>query len=82
MKVYLDDTGEKRILGRAEVPEAAGAVFALSLSGAASTIVERFTIGTVTHLSEGGGVPAVARMVLLHLDQRRELLPRWQPLAS
>ena len=27
MKVYLDDAGEKRLLGRAEVPEDVGAIY-------------------------------------------------------
>ena len=82
MKVYLDDAGEKRLLGRAEVPEDVGAVYELPLFGVASTIVERFAIGTVTHLPAGGGAPVVERVVLLAPDQRPELLPGWQPLAS
>ena len=82
MKVYLDDAGEKRLLGRAEVPEDVGAVYELPLFGAASTIVEHFAIGTVTHLPEGGGAPVVERAVVLTPDQRPELLPGWQPLAS
>lgn len=82
MKVYLDDGGEKLLLGRAEVPEDVGAVYELPLFGAASTIVERFAIGTVTHLPAGGGAPVVERVVLLTPDQRPELLPGWQALAS
>ena len=82
MKVYLDDAGEKRLLGRAELPENIGPVYEMPLFGAASTIVERFTIGTMTHLPEGGGDPVVERVVLLSLSQRPELLPGWQPLAS
>jgi len=82
MKVYLDDAGEKRLLGRADVPEDVGAVYELPLFGAASTIVEHFTIGTVTHLPEGGGLPVVERVVLLCRDQRPEFLPGWQPLTS
>jgi hypothetical protein len=81
MKVYLDDAGEKRLLGRADVPEDVGAVYEMPLFGAASTIVERFTIGTVTHLPPGGA-PVVERVVLLSPEQYPELLPGWQPLAS
>jgi hypothetical protein len=82
MKVYLDDAGEKRLLGRADVPETVGAVYEMPLFGAASTIVERFTIGTVTHLPAGGGAPVVERVVLLSPEQRPEVLPGWVPLAS
>lgn len=82
MKVYLDDAGEKRRLGRAEVPEDVGAVYEVALFGAASTIVDHFTIGTVTHLPAGGGAPVVERAVLLSQDQRPEVLPGWQALAS
>ena len=82
MKVYLDDAGEKRLLGRAEVPEDAGAVYELPLFGAASTIVERFAIGIVTHLPPGGGAPVVERVVLLGPDQRPEVLPGWEPSVS
>ena len=82
MKVYLDDAGEKRLLGRADVPEDAGPVYELTLFGAASIIVDRFIIGAVTHLPEGGGAPVVERAVLLAPGQRPEVLPRWEPLAS
>jgi hypothetical protein len=81
MKVYLDENGEKRLLGRAEVPEDVGAVYEMPLFGAASTVVEHFTIGTVTHLPTGGGAPVVERVVLLTPDQRPEVLPGWQPLT-
>lgn len=82
MRVYLDDAGEKRLLGRADVPEDVGAIYEMPLFGAASTIIERFTIGTVTHLPERGGAPVVERVVVLSMDQRPEILPGWQPLAS
>ena len=46
----------------------------------ASIIRERFTIGTVTHLPDGGGRPIVERAVLLAPGQVPELLPGWRPL--
>ena len=82
MKVYVNDDGGRRLVGRADVPEDCGPVFEVPLFGAASTIAERFTIGTVTHLPEGGGAPAVERAVLAAPGQLIELLPGWAPLAS
>jgi len=81
MKVYLDDGGEKRLIGRADVLEDCGPVFEVPLFGAASIIAERFTIGGVTHLP-AGGTPVVERAVLAAPGQPVELLPGWQPLAS
>jgi len=81
VKVYLDESGEKRLIGRADVPEDCGPVFEVPLFGAASTIAEQFTIGTVTHFLAGGG-PVVERAVLASPGQLVELLPGWQPLAS
>ena len=82
MKVYLDERGDKRLIGRADIPEDTGPVYEVALFGAASTIVDRFTLGTVTHLPAGGGAPIVERAVLLAPSQRPEILPEWQPLAS
>ena len=82
MKVYVDDRGEKRLLGRAEVILDVGAAYEIPLFGAASIIAERFTIGTVTHLPAGGGAPVAERVVLLGPQQCPELLPGWRPLAS
>lgn len=82
MKVYLDDVGDKRLIGRADVPDGHGPVFEVPLFGPTSIIVEKFALGTVTHMPAGGGAPVVERAVLLALDQRPELLPGWQPLAS
>lgn len=82
MKVYLDDDGEKRLVGRADVPEDVGPLLEIPLFGAASTIAERFTIGTVTHLPENGGAPVVERAVLATPGQIVDLLPGWRPLAS
>jgi hypothetical protein len=82
MKVYLDDGGDMRLIGRGDVPNEHGPVYEVALFGAASIIVERFTIGAVTHLPAGGRLPNVERAVVLALDQRPEVLPGWQPLAS
>lgn len=82
MKVYMDDAGEKRLLGRADVPEDVGPVYEMPLFGTTSIIVERFTVGTVTHLPAGGGAVLVEKVLLLSVCQRPEILPGWQPLAS
>ena len=82
MKVYSDEGGDRRLIGRAEVPEDVGPVYEVPLFGAASTISESFAIGTVTHLPEGGGAPVVERAVLAAPGQLVDLLPGWQPLAS
>ena len=75
MRFYLDDDDGRRLVGRADVPEDAGPVFEVPMFGAASLIAERFAIGTVTHLPEGGGVPVVERAVLAAPGQLAELLP-------
>lgn len=82
VKVYLCEDGEKRLVGRADVPENAGPVFRAPMFGAASIIVEPFAIGAVTHLPDGGGAPVVERVVLTAPGQLVDLLPGWQPLAS
>lgn len=82
MKVYLDEGGERRLIGRADVPSDCGPVFEVPLFGAASTIAEAFTVGAVTHLPEGGDAPVVERAVLAPPGQLVELLPGWVPLAS
>ena len=82
MKVYLDESGEKRLIGRADVPDDGAPVYEVSLFGAASTIAESFTVGTVTHLPNDGGAPVVERAVLAAPGQLVELLPGWQPLAA
>ena len=56
-------------------------MFEVPLFGAASTIAERFAIGAVTRLPEGGGA-VVERAVLAAPGQLVELLPGWAPLAS
>lgn len=82
MKVYLDEDGNKRLVGRADVSEDAGPVYEVPLFGAASAIVECFAIGAVTHLPEGGDAPVVERAVLAAPGQLVDLLPGWQPLSS
>jgi len=82
MKVYLDENGEKRLIGRAEVPEDCGPAFEVPLFGAASMIAESFAVGTVTRLPDGGGAPVAERAVLAAPGQLVDLLPGWEPLAS
>lgn len=82
MKVYVDDCGEKRLIGRADVPDGQGLFYEVMLFGVKSTIKERFMLGVVTHLPAGGAAPIVERVVLLAPGQQPELLPGWQPLAS
>ena len=82
MKVYLDVDGEKRLVGRADVPETAGPVFRAPMFGAASIILEPFVVGAVTHLPRRGGAPMVERAVLASPGQLVDLLPGWAPLTS
>lgn len=82
MKVFLDDGGEKRLVGRADVLSETGPVLEVSLLGGTSIIRERFEIGAVTYLPPGTLTPVVERAVLLAPGQPAELLPGWQPLAS
>ena len=82
MKVYLDDGGERRLIGRADLAESDGPVYEAPLFGPVSVIAEHFTIGTVTHLPESGGAPVVERAVLAAPGQLVDLLPGWTPLAS
>jgi hypothetical protein len=82
VKVYHDDDGEKRLIGRADVPEDVGPIYEVRLFGPASTIVEQFAIGTVTHLPFGNIDPIVERAVLVAKGQYPDILPGWQPLTS
>ncbi|MGG5819628.1 hypothetical protein [Falsiroseomonas sp. HW251] len=82
MRVFLDDGGEQRLLGRADIPEDVGAVYELRLFGPASIIREQFTVGTVTHLGPSRHDLRAERVILLEPGQRPELLPGWQPLSS
>lgn len=81
-RVYLDEGGNKQLLGRAAIPADTDPVYEVVLFGATPTIVDRFTVGTVTHLPPGGGDMIVERAVLLTPGQRPEILWGWQPLAS
>lgn len=82
MKVYVDEGGERRLIGRADVPDDGAPVYVVPLFGPASVIEEKFTIGAVTQLPEGGGAPVVERAVLAAPGQLVDLLPGWEPLAS
>jgi hypothetical protein len=62
-------------------PDNAGLACKVTLFGAASSIVGRFTLGAVTHLPTGG-VRVVERVVLLALGQRPGMPSGWQPPAS
>jgi hypothetical protein len=81
MKVYLDDAGEKTLLGEADISFESGPIFEVPLFAGTSIRRERFIIGTVTHLPEGGGLPVVERAVLLAPGQLPEVLPGWRPLV-
>ena len=81
VKVYLDDDGGKKLVGRADVPEGAGPVLEVPMAGAVSSGTERFVIGTVTRFLVGGA-PVVERAVLLTPWQWAASLPGWRPLAS
>lgn len=81
VKGYLDTDGDKRLIGRADSPEGCGPVYEVPLFGTASVVAGTFTVGTVTHLSEGGA-PVVERAMLASPGQPVELLPGWVPLAS
>ena len=82
MKVYLDEGGHKRLVGRADVPEDCGPVYEVPMFGAASVMTEQFSVAAVTHLPTGGGAPVVERAVLLAPGQIPKLLPGWVRLSS
>jgi len=82
VKVYLDEAGEQRWVGRADIPDDVGFVYEVHLFGASSTITDHFTVGTVTHLGAEPEDIQMERVILLAMGQRPELLPGWQPLAS
>ena len=82
MKVYFEHNGERRLIGRADLPAGTGPVYEVPLFGPVSVIEEKFRIGTVTHLPEDGGAPVVERAVLAVEGQLVGLLPGWTPLAS
>jgi len=82
MDVYAEDDGEMRLVGYAAVPADGGPAFEVPLFGPVSVIRERFTIGNVTLLPEGGREPVVIRAVLLSPGQMPELLPGWRPVRN
>jgi len=82
MKVFTNDDGGYRLLGRADVPDGCGPVFEVPAVKEALAITEEFAVGTVTHPPEGGGAPVAERAVLVVPGQLVELLPGWEPLAS
>ena len=81
MKVYCEEGGARRLIGRADVAEREGPVYEVPLFGPVSVITEYFTIGTVTRLPDGGGAPVAEPAVLAAPGQTVELLPGWEPLA-
>ena len=81
MKVYTEDAGKHRLIGRADIPADEGPVYELSLFGAASTITEHYMIQVVMSLQFNSPI-LVDRGVVLRPGQRPELLPGWTPLAS
>jgi len=81
MRVFLDDNGEKRLIGTAEVPADQGPLLEVRLFGASSSITETFAIATLTHM-RGNDPPAIERVVLVSPLQTPSILPRWQSLAS
>lgn len=82
MRVFIDENGERRLVGRADIPDDVGNVYKIHLFGPTSIIREEFAVGTVTHLGPGKLDLDVERVILLAPDQRPELLPGWQRLAS
>lgn len=81
MKVYVDEDGHKRLIGRAEIPVETGAVHREWLFGGDSSIYEDFAIGSVTIFGSDGSI-TVERAVVLSPLQRADFLPGWTPLAS
>jgi hypothetical protein len=47
VKVYLDEAGEQRLVGRADILDDVGAVYEDHLLGASSTIAEHSIFGTI-----------------------------------
>ena len=80
MRVYRFEGGERRLIGRTDLPEDAGPFYAVPLSGPGSVIEERFIIGTVTRLP-AGGAPEVEQALLAAPGQQVQLLPGWEPLV-
>ena len=81
VKVYLDDGGDKRLVGRADVLDTHDPVFEVPLFGGASMIDEWFTLGTVTQ-SPRAADPCGEALCAAVRGHRPEVLPGWQPLSS
>ena len=75
MKVYTDDDGGRRLIGRADVPDDCGPVYEVPAVEEALAITEEFAVGTVMYAPEGDGVPRAERVVLAPPGQMVELLP-------
>lgn len=82
VRVYSWDGRSWRLIGRADVDPGSGPVVEVPLFGAASVMVERYTLGPVIHAPDNGGTPVSETAVLLGSGQIPELLPGWVPLAS
>ena len=81
MRVYLDENGDKRLVGRADVPDDCGPIFEVPVFGSASIVLERFMVGAVTRMPFGNEL-IVERAVILWPGQLAEALPGWMPLAA
>ncbi len=75
MKVYADDDGGRRLIGRADVPDDCGPVYEIPVVREALAITEGFVVGTVMYAPDGGGAPVAERVVLAAPGQPAELLP-------
>ncbi len=82
MRVYTDDDGGRRLIGRADVPDDCGPVYEVPVVREALAIPEEFAVGTVMYAPDRGGAPGVERVVLAVPGQMVELLAGWMPLAS
>ena len=81
MKVYCFSDGERQLIGRTDLPDDAGPIYAVPHSEPVSAVVERFIIGTVTRLPEGSEALEVEQAVLAAPGQPVHLLPGWEPLV-
>ena len=80
MKVFRGHGDDRRLIGRADVSPDTGPSLVVPLFGAASTIVETYTVGIVTSFPAGSDQPLVERAILLADGQPPELLPGWTPI--
>ncbi len=82
MKVYTDDDGGRRLIGRADVPDDCGPVYEVPVVKEAFAVTEEFAVGTVMFAPEGGGAPVAERAVPAAPGRPVEPLPGWAPPAS